>query len=95
MIGTVGEYIIESTSSTTEIVADIKAYEKTLGLNTLPSDFVIKKIGIKPSDSCTVTINGRPIVVDKNDTIEFDYGIIDISSLYISDGVKVAIRDLY
>lgn len=95
MIGTVGEYIIETTSSATELVAAIKTYEETLGLNTLPSNFVIKKIGIKPSDACTVTINGREFVVDKGETLDFGYGMIDVYSLYISDGVKAVIRYLY
>lgn len=95
MLGNVGEYKVNNANATTNIVELIKTYELNLGLNTLPSNFYIKKIGIKPSADCTITLNGRQFTLNANVPFELGYGVSDIYTLYASDGANLLIRYLY
>jgi hypothetical protein len=96
MLGTCGEYIVESTNTTDNVVEKIREYEVGLGLNTVPSPLVIKKIGIKVSAECILKINGRDFNLEANGTIEFGYNVCDIRSIVAqTEGVKLTIRYLY
>ena len=96
MLGTCGEYIVESTNTTDNVVEKIREYEGGLGLNTIPSPLVIKKIGIKVSAECVLKINGRNFNIEENGTIEFGYNVCNILSIIAqTEGVKLIIRYLY
>lgn len=96
MLGTCGEYIIDSTNTTDDIINKIKEYESGLGLNTLPTPFIIKKIGIKANGECSIKLNGRTFVIEANGTLEFGYNVFDVKSIIAqTEGVKLTIRYLY
>lgn len=96
MLGTCGEYIVESTNTTDNVVEKIREYEVGLGFNTIPSPFIIKKIGIKVSAECILKINGRDFNLEENGTLEFGYNVCDIRSIIAqTKGVKMTIRYLY
>lgn len=96
MLGICGEYIIESTNTTDNIVDKIKKYEMQFSSNNLPTPFVIKKIGILVEADCTVKINGRPFIIKQDSPLEIGYNIMDIFSI-VSDtsNVKLTVRYLY
>ena len=97
MLGTCGEYIINSTNTTDDIADKIRDYELGLGSNVaLLSPFVIKKIGIKANSECSIKLNGRSFVIEANNTLEFGYNVFDIISIVAqTEGVKLTIRYLY
>jgi hypothetical protein len=96
MLGTCGEYIVESTNTTDNVVEKIREYEVGLGFATIPSPLVIKKIGIKVSAECILKINGRDFNLEANGTLEFGYNVCDIRSIVAqTEGVKLTIRYLY
>jgi hypothetical protein len=97
MLGTCGEYIVDSTNITDDIINNIKEYELGLGSNiALPSPFIIKKIGIKADSECSIKLNGRNFTIEPNGTLEFGYNVFDIKSIVAqTEGVKLTIRYLY
>lgn len=98
MIGTCGEYIVNSTNTTDDIINKIKEYELSLGgVNSLTSPFTIRKIGIKSESDCTIKINrNRLFTLKKNEPLEFAYNVFDVTSLIAqTQGVKLTIRYLY
>jgi hypothetical protein len=97
MLGTCGEYIVGSTNTTDNIINNIKEYELGLGANiTLPSPFIIKKIGIKADSECSISLNGRNFTIEANDTLELGYNVFDVKSIVAqTEGVKLIIRYLY
>lgn len=95
MLGTCGEVIIENTNTTDDIIETIKAYENNFN-TPLPSPFIIKKIGIKPSADCIVKINGRDFKIKYGEVLEFGYNIFDIKSIIAqTNNVELTIRYLY
>lgn len=95
MLGTCGEIIIDSTNSTDDIIEKIKDYEKSIGI-TLPSRFVIKKIGIKVENDCEVKINNKSFHLSANEPLEFGYDVWDIKNIVaVTEEVKMVIRYLY
>ena len=97
MIGTCGEYIIDSTNTTDDIIDKIKEYELSLDSNiVLPSPFIIKKIGIRPNSDSAIKLNGRVFNIKGNETLEFGYNYFDITSIIAqTEGVQLVIRYLY
>ncbi len=97
MLGTCGEYIVANTNDTNDIVDSIKEYELTLGLSPLLSNpFIIKKIGIKASDKCNISINGRNFSLEANEPLEFGFNVFDVTSIVSkTKNVKLTIRYLY
>ena len=95
MLGTCGEVIIKGTLNTEEIVDVIKDYESNF-VTHLPSPFIIKKIGIKPSADCVVKINGRDFNIKSDEVLEFGYNVFDIKSIVAqTEGIDLTIRYLY
>lgn len=91
MLGTCGEYIIDSTNTTDDIVELIKTSE-----SITYSPFVIKKIGIKCESDCEVKINDKSFNLTANEPLEFGYDIWDILSIVaVTTNVKMVIRYLY
>lgn len=97
MLGTCGEYIVDVTNTTDNIVDKIKEYELTLNPNImLSSPFIIKKIGIKANSDSAIKINGRVFNVKENEVLEFGYDCFDITSIVSqTKGTELIIRYLY
>lgn len=96
MLRNCGELIIESSSTTDNIVDLIKDYEVSLALNDIPDPFSVNKLGIKCSAECILNINGRDFTVDKDDTIEFGYDTIEITDVTPkTEGAKLIVRYMY
>jgi hypothetical protein len=90
-----GEFIIKETASDNVILA-IKDYESGLGLNAVPKNFVIRKLGIKVNTDCTVSINGRDFLVSSKEPLEFGYDSIKVNSIvFKTTGVSAVIRYMY
>lgn len=95
MLGTVGEYIVESSNTTDNIVDKIKEYELSL-VDSVPSSFYIKQLGILPSAACTIKVNGRNFYTTKEIPLELGYNMMDVTKIVAQDeGVKLTIRYLY
>lgn len=95
MLGTCGEYIVNSSNTVDNIVDKIKSYELSLGVKT-PSPLVIKKIGIKVDKECVLKINKRNFNLEANGVLEFGYNVFDITSIIAqTQGVKIIVRYLY
>ena len=95
MLGTCGEYIVNSTNTTDNIIDKIKDYELSLGFKT-PTPLIIKKIGIKVDKDCILNINKRTFTLEANSTLEFGYNVFDITSIVAqTQGVKIIVRYLY
>ena len=74
-----GEFIINETASE-NVVSLIKEYETSLGLNEVPKNFVIRKLGIKVNAACDVEINGRTFSISEKEPLEFGYDSIKENS---------------
>lgn len=95
MLGTCGEYIVNSSNTVDNIINKIKDYEARLGVNP-PNPFIIKKIGIKVDKNCVLNINKRTFNLEANSTLEFGYNVFDITSIIAqTQGVKIIVRYLY
>ena len=70
-----GEFDVIGTTSE-NIVPAIREYEICLGLNEVPKDLVIRKLGIKVSAACDVAINGRDFSINEKEPLEFGYDSI-------------------
>lgn len=90
-----GEFDITESSSE-NVVSAIRDYEKNLGLNEVPENFVIRKLGIKVSAACDVAINGRDFSINEKEPLEFGYDSIKINSIvFKTTGVSAIVRYMY
>ena len=67
MLGTCGEYIINSANTDDNIVDLIKQNETGLGLKYLPKPFILKKLGIKSDSTCKIQINKHTFEISANE----------------------------
>ena len=90
-----GEFIINETTST-DVVSLIKEYEVSLGLNEVPKNFKIRKLGIKVDNACEVLINRRIFSMTAEEPLEFGYDSIKVDSIVFKTlGIKAVIRYKY
>ena len=90
-----GEFIINETASD-NVVSLIKEYETNLGLNEVPKNFVLRKLGIKTSAACDVEINGRKFSINEKESLEFGYDSIKVHSIVFKTArLKATIRYMY
>lgn len=90
-----GEFVINETASD-NAVSLIREYEASLGLNEVPKNFIIRKLGIKVSAACDVAINGRDFSINEKEPLEFGYDSIKVSSIvFKTTGLKAVIRYMY
>ena len=90
-----GEFDIVGTTSE-NIVPKIKEYEIGLGLNPVPENFIIRKLGIKVSAACDIEINGRDFSVTEKEPLEFGYDCIKINSIvFKTTGIDAVVRYMY
>ena len=90
-----GEFDINGTTSE-DVVPAIKEYEVSLGLNAVPKNFVIRKLGIKVSAACDVSINGRDFSINEKEPLEFGYDSIKVNSIvFKTTGLNAVIRYMY
>ena len=90
-----GEFIINETTSE-NVVSLIREYEVGLGLNDVPKNFMLRKLGIKVDAGCEVEINGRKFSVNEKEALEFGYDSIKVHSIiFKTAGLKAIIRYMY
>lgn len=90
-----GEFIINEATSG-NVVSLIKDYETNLGLNAVPKNFILRKLGIKVDTACDVLINGRSFSITALEPLEFGYDSIKVESIvFKTPGVKAIIRYMY
>ena len=90
-----GEFNIAGTDAS-NVVDAIKAYEESLGLNPVPENFVIRKLGVKVDAACDVEINGRDFSINAKEPLEFGYDSIKVTSIvFKTTGVNTVIRYMY
>ncbi len=90
-----GEFIINETTSD-NVVSLIKEYEINLGLNAVPNNFIIRKLGIKVDKDCDILINGRSFSTSVLEPLEFGYDSIKVDNIiFKTPGVKAVIRYMY
>lgn len=90
-----GEFDINSTTSD-NVVQQIKEYEIGLGLNAVPEKFMIRKLGIKVSAACDVEINGRDFSINEKEPLEFAYDSIKVNSIiFKTAGIQAVVRYMY
>ena len=96
MLGTVSEYIVNSTDTSTELIDAIKAQELQQDPKLVPSNFVLKKVGILSKSDGSIYVNNKLFTLIHNQSLEFGYGLSDIYSLKCNtSGIKLIIRYLY
>lgn len=90
-----GELDIVGTTSD-NVVEAIKDYEVRLGLNKVPENLVIRKLGIKVGAACDVEINGRDFSINEKEPLEFGYDSIKINSIvFKTAGINAIVRYMY
>ena len=90
-----GEFVINETTSD-NVVSLIKEYETSLGINEVPKNFLLRKLGIKVSAACDIEINGRQFSVNEKEPLEFGYDSIKVRSIiFKTTGLKAIIRYMY
>lgn len=90
-----GEFDINGTTIENVIPA-IKEYEINLGLNEVPKNFVLRKLGIKVNAACDVAINGRDFSINEKEPLEFGYDSIKVDSIvFKTTGLNAIIRYMY
>lgn len=90
-----GEFDINGTTSENVVLA-IREYEIGLGLNKVPEDFIIRKLGIKVSAACDVEINGRDFSINEKEPLEFGYDAIKVNSIiFKTTGLNAVVRYMY
>ena len=90
-----GEFDISGTTSE-NIVPAIKEYEVSLGLNEVPKNFVLRKLGIKVNAACDVAVNGRDFSINEKEPLEFGYDSIKVDSIvFKTTGLNAVIRYMY
>lgn len=90
-----GEFIINETTPD-NVVSLIKEYETSLGLNDVPKNFVLRKLGIKVDNACEVLINGRKFLISELEPLEFGYDSIKVESIiFKTSGLNAVVRYMY
>lgn len=90
-----GEFDINGTTSD-NVVQAIKEYEINLGLNKVPENFTIRKLGIKVAAACDVAINGRDFSINAKEPLEFGYDSIKVNSIvFKTTGINAIVRYMY
>ena len=90
-----GEFIINETASD-NVVSLIKEYETSLGLNEVPKNLIIRKLGIKVNAACDIEINGRKFSINEKEPLEFGYDSIKVDSIiFKTTGISAVIRYMY
>ena len=90
-----GEFDVNGTAAE-NIVPAIKEYEIDLGLNEVPKNFVIRKLGIKVDAACDVAINGRDFSINEKEPLEFGYDAIKVHSIvFKTTGLNAVVRYMY
>ena len=90
-----GEFIINETASD-NVVSLIKEYETSLGLNEVPKNLIIRKLGIKVNAACDVEINGRKFSINEKEPLEFGYDSIKVNSIvFKTTGLSAVVRYMY
>ena len=90
-----GEFIINETTSE-NVVSLIREYEVSLGLNEVPKNFMLRKLGIKVNTACKVAINGRDFSINEKEPLEFGYDSIKVNSIvFKTSGLSAVIRYMY
>lgn len=90
-----GEFDINGTTSE-DVVPAIREYEVSLGLNEVPKNLVIRKLGIKVNAACDVAINGRDFSINEKEPLEFGYDSIKVNSIvFKTTGLNAVIRYMY
>ena len=90
-----GEFIINETDLE-EVVSLIREQEVDLGLNDVPKNFMLRKLGIRVDTDCVVLINGRPFSIDAGEALEFGYDSIKVNSIVFQTvGIKAVVRYMY
>lgn len=90
-----GEFDINGTTPE-NVVRAIKDYEISLGLNEVPDNFVLRKLGIKVSAACDVAVNGRDFSINEKEPLEFGYDSIKVDSIvFKTTGLNAIVRYMY
>ena len=90
-----GEFIINETNSE-NVISLIREQEVDLGLNDVPKNFIIRKLGIKVDTDCDVLINGRRFSIGALEPLEFGYDSIKVNSIVFKTvGIKAVVRYMY
>lgn len=90
-----GEFDINGTTSE-NVVSLIKEYEISLGLNEVPKNFIIRKLGIKVNAACDVEINCRDFSINEKEPLEFGYDSIKVDSIiFKTTGLSAIVRYMY
>ena len=90
-----GEFIINETTED-NVVSLIREQEVDLGLNDVPKNFIIRKLGIKTDTDCSVLINGRQFLIGAGEALEFGYDSIKVNSIVFKTvGIKAVVRYMY
>ena len=90
-----GEFVINETTSE-NVVSLIQEYETSLGLNKVPKNFTIRKLGIKVNAACDVEINGRKFSITEKEPLEFGYDSIKVNNIvFKTTGLEATIRYMY
>ena len=96
MLGTIGEYIVDSANTENNIVDLILQQEKNLGNEYLPNPFILKKVGIKSDSTCSILINKHVFNLSAGEPLEIGYNMMDVYKLQSQTvGPKLVIRYLY
>lgn len=96
MFGTVGEYVVNSSNTSDELVDLIKEQELAANPKLVPSHFLLKKLGILSASDGEIYINDKLFTLMKNKSLEFGYGLTDVHSIKCNTaGIKLIIRYLY
>lgn len=99
--GNVGEYNIESTNTTDNVVEKIKEYELSFEdseyLKENADNFGIKNLGIRndSSSDVVVNVNNRPFTILVGSALNLPYIEMIKSVVFVSAGAKVSVRYVY
>ena len=90
-----GEFDVNGTTLE-NIVPLIREYEVSLGLNDVPKNFMLRKLGIKVNAACDVAINGRDFSINEKEPLEFGYDSIKVDSIvFKTTGLNAIVRYMY
>ena len=96
MLGTVGEYIVDSANTEDNIVELIEQHEIDLGFKYLPKPFVLKKLGVKSDSTCELQVNKHTFNISAGEPLEIGYNMMDVHTIKSATvGPKLVIRYLY
>lgn len=99
--GRFGEYNINSTNTTDNVVNKIKEYELSFNdsdyLKELKEDFMLKNIGIRNASTSDiiVSVNNRPFTILVGAALNLPYLEMIESIVFKTSGAMVSIRYVY